>query len=57
VSAKMIKVPEGEIFHVISVGWGVMGAHGPVLTAKERWLLSGYVKRILQNGGLPYPSK
>lgn len=57
VSTKMKEAPEGEIFHVISVGWGVMGAHGPQLTPQERWLLSGYVKVILQNEGSPYPSK
>ena len=48
ISEKMMEVPEGEIFHVISVGWGVMGAHGPQIEPKERWNIARYIKEELQ---------
>lgn len=46
ISKKIQDAPKGEIFHVISVGWGVMGAHGPQLTVMERWQITEYVKSL-----------
>ena len=40
--------PEGEIFHVITVGYGVMGSHGYMIRPEDRWKASMYVKDILQ---------
>ena len=47
-SDKMKKAPEGEIFHVISVGWGVMGAHASQISQEDRWLITTYIKNKLQ---------
>ncbi len=41
-------IPEGEIFHVISMGKGRMGAHGSQLSEEERWKIVRYVQ-VLQN--------
>ncbi|MCC6541211.1 MAG: cytochrome c [Flavobacteriales bacterium] len=43
-------IPEGKIFHVITYGKGMMGAHASQLDKEERWLVVQYVK-YLQNGG------
>lgn len=47
-SAKMITVPSGEIYHVITVGYNVMGAHGPQIRPKDRWQIVNYVQNVLQ---------
>jgi len=47
-SDKMKKAPDGEIFHVISVGWGVMGAHASQVSQKDRWRIASYIKNMLQ---------
>ncbi len=47
-SDKMIKAPDGEIFHVISVGWGVMGAHASQISQDDRWRIVAYIKNKLQ---------
>jgi mono/diheme cytochrome c family protein len=47
-SAKVKNNPEGEIFHVITVGFGVMGAHGYMIRPEDRWKASMYVKDVLQ---------
>ena len=41
-------IPEGEIFHVISLGKGRMGAHDSQLNEEERWKIVRYVQ-VLQN--------
>jgi mono/diheme cytochrome c family protein len=41
-------IPEGEIYHVISLGKGRMMAHGSQLSAEERWKIVRYVQ-VLQN--------
>jgi mono/diheme cytochrome c family protein len=47
-SAKMLAVPPGEIYHVITVGYNVMGAHGPQIRPDERWQIVNYVQKVLQ---------
>jgi mono/diheme cytochrome c family protein len=47
-SAKMLAVPGGEIFHVITVGFNVMGAHGPQIRPDDRWQIVNYVQNVLQ---------
>ncbi|MFT5748953.1 MAG: mono/diheme cytochrome c family protein [Ancylomarina sp.] len=47
-SDKMKNAPDGEIFHVISVGWGVMGAHASQISQEDRWRIAAYVKNKLQ---------
>ena len=40
--------PEGHIFHVITHGKGLMGAHASQLNQEERWQIARYVKVELQ---------
>ncbi|MCF8337814.1 MAG: cytochrome c [Bacteroidales bacterium] len=40
--------PGGEIFHVITVGQGLMGAHGPQIEPKDRWKIVHYIQQKLQ---------
>jgi mono/diheme cytochrome c family protein len=47
-SSKVKNGPEGEIFHVVTVGFGVMPAHGPQIRPEDRWKVVMYVKNVLQ---------
>ncbi len=47
-SEKMRTNPEGDIYHVITVGWGIMGEHGSMIAPADRWKIAMYVKRELQ---------
>lgn len=42
-------LPGGEIYHVITVGQGVMGAHGPQISPENRWKIVHYIQEELQN--------
>ena len=46
-SSKVRTHPEGEIFHVITVGYGVMGAHGYMIRPEDRWKAAMYIKDVL----------
>lgn len=48
VSERMLAAPIGEIFHVITMGWNTMGAHGPQIRPADRWMIALYVKNTLQ---------
>lgn len=48
-SEKMVAAPEGDIYHVISVGFNVMGAHGHMIRPADRWKIAMFVKNELQN--------
>ena len=39
--------PEGEIFHVVTVGFGVMPQHGSQVRPEDRWKVAMYVKEVL----------
>ena len=47
-SEKMRANPEADIYHVITVGWGIMGEHGSMITPDDRWKIAMYVKQELQ---------
>jgi len=49
VSERMLAAPIGEVFHVITAGFNVMGAHGPQIRPDDRWKITLYVKNTLQN--------
>jgi mono/diheme cytochrome c family protein len=49
VSERMLAAPIGEVFHVITMGWNTMGAHGPQIRPDDRWKIALYVKNTLQN--------
>jgi mono/diheme cytochrome c family protein len=42
-------VSEGHIFHVITYGKGLMGAHGSQVSEEERWKIARYVKQLQKN--------
>jgi mono/diheme cytochrome c family protein len=46
INEKMKKVPDGEIYHVITVGQGVMMAHGGLIRPDVRWKIVMYVRKL-----------
>lgn len=44
--------PRGEFFHVITIGFGVMGAHGAQIKPDDRWKVIEYIKVELQGKNL-----
>jgi mono/diheme cytochrome c family protein len=48
VSDEMKKRPDGEIYHSITLGFGVMGAHGAMIRPGDRWKTILYVRNTLQ---------
>ena len=47
-SDKMRANPPADIYHVITVGNGVMGAHGSMIRPADRWKIAMYIKNELQ---------
>lgn len=48
VNDKMQKAPDGEFYHVIMVGHGIMSAHGYMIKKEDRWAIVKYIKEELQ---------
>jgi len=46
VNEKLRTVPDGEIYHVISVGQGVMQEHGSIIRPDDRWKIVLYVRQL-----------
>jgi mono/diheme cytochrome c family protein len=44
----LANITEGHIFHVITYGAGLMGAHGSQVSPVDRWRIARYVKTTLQ---------
>ncbi len=44
--AAYLEISEGHIFHVITYGKGLMGAHGSQISAEDRWRIARYVKEL-----------
>lgn len=42
-------ISEGHIFHVITFGKGLMGAHGSQVSEEDRWKIAKYVKNLQSN--------
>jgi mono/diheme cytochrome c family protein len=47
-SEKMMANPEADIYHVITVGHGIMGEHGSMIKPADRWKIAMYIKNELQ---------
>lgn len=47
-SEKMMPANEGDIYHVISIGYGIMAEHGSMIQPNDRWKITTYVKEVLQ---------
>jgi len=56
-SDKMKTAPEADIYHVITVGWGIMGEHGSMIKQDDRWKIAMYIKSELQKSALAANSK
>ena len=50
-----INMTEGELFHIIAYGKGLMGPHASLLTSEERWKLVLYVQHLQHPDGMPAP--
>lgn len=44
------KLPEGKIFHVITYGKGMMGAHRYIISKIDRWKIVHYVQSLQKEG-------
>ena len=49
ISDEIMAQPEGELYHVITAGWGVMGEHGSLITPEQRWKIVAFVEHIIQD--------
>ncbi|WP_346855256.1 cytochrome c [uncultured Draconibacterium sp.] len=47
-SEKMMANPDADIFHVITVGHGIMAEHGSMIRPEDRWKIAMYIKNELQ---------
>ncbi len=45
---RLVKASRGELFHVVTVGYGLMGSYGAALSEKDRWKIVEYVKVKIQ---------
>ncbi len=41
--------PDGEFFHNITLGFGLMGAHGPMISEEDRWKVVTFIRARLHN--------
>jgi len=48
VSDEMRGRPDGEIFHTITLGFGVMGAHGSIIRPEDRWKAIMHLRTEIQ---------
>ncbi len=46
-SEKIRNNPEGDIYHVITVGFGVMSQHGSQVRPDDRWKVVMYIENVL----------
>ncbi len=47
--ADKVKIlPDGQIYHTITLGIRIMGAHGSQIRPEDRWKIIHYVKNVLQ---------
>ncbi len=49
INEKMKNKPDGEMYHQITLGWGVMGSQGLLLRPEDRWKVILYIRKELQN--------
>ncbi len=45
-SDNLKNISEGHIFHVITMGKGLMGSHASQISAEDRWKIIRYVKKL-----------
>ena len=45
---RLVNAARGDMFHVITVGYGLMGSYGAILSERDRWKIVEYVKVKIQ---------
>ena len=53
INEKMQKKPDGEIYHQMTLGWGIMGSQGLLLRPEDRWKVILYIRKDLQHKDIP----
>jgi len=48
VNEKVKALPDGSVYHSITVGIGIMGAHGSQIGPDDRWKIISYIRNKLQ---------
>jgi mono/diheme cytochrome c family protein len=48
VNKRVRELPDGQIFHTITYGFGIMGAHGTMIVPEDRWKIVLYIREVLQ---------
>jgi mono/diheme cytochrome c family protein len=48
ISDQVKALKDGEIYHSITVGYGIMGAHGGMIRPDDRWKIILYIRAYLQ---------
>lgn len=48
INDKMINKPDGEMYHQITLGWGIMGPYGLQIRPEDRWNVIVYIRDELQ---------
>lgn len=43
---RIVEMTDGEIFHTITHGKGVMGAYGPLVPTRDRWAIVAYLRAL-----------
>jgi mono/diheme cytochrome c family protein len=43
---RIVSLPDGELFHVITHGRNTMGAYGPTVTVEDRWAIVAYLRAL-----------
>lgn len=54
--AALKTLPEGKIFHSVTYGKGLMGAHSSMLSIEERWKIVQYVQKLQNPDGAALPA-
>ena len=44
--ARLVKLPDGDIFNTITYGKNLMGAYGPNVTVADRWAIVAYIRTL-----------
>ena len=48
IADEVVNLKDGEIYHAITVGFGIMGAHGSMIRPDDRWKVILYLRENLQ---------
>jgi|ERR1043165_5904321 mono/diheme cytochrome c family protein len=52
-SPQLMGLPEGKMFHSITYGKGIMGAHAPLMSKEEIWKVILHIQKLQHPNGMP----